>query len=34
MFLTGDYLKETGEFEKNPKRYTSLLFGLFAKYLN
>lgn len=33
MFMTGEYLREDREFAKNPKRYTSLLFTLFTKYL-
>jgi hypothetical protein len=34
MFFTGIYLKETGEYATKPKRYTSILFNLFSKYLN
>jgi CubicO group peptidase (beta-lactamase class C family) len=33
IFLTGQYLREDGEFAQNPKRYSSLLFELFSKYL-
>jgi hypothetical protein len=34
MFLTGIYLKETGEYAAKPKRYSSILFNLFSNYLN